>query len=137
MKWLCHVGERVGGVPRFVLNDAKHAYGRAIKEANREGCTEQGLLLASLELALSTHMLEDQHSRTALCRATSGRVDAKQLEAAAAAVKALRQPEEESPLHRLPPAAHFAVKLSDDLLRASKTAGKGGGGGGGGGGGCG
>ena len=43
-KWLPEVAKRLGGVPRFVVKDAKKLYDRATKDTKRQGCTEFGAL---------------------------------------------------------------------------------------------
>jgi hypothetical protein len=84
------------------------------------GCS--GLLLASLDGGLLKHQLEQP--RAALCSATCGKVDCRQLELSA---KVVARQHAESPLmHALAPAAHLAAQLCDELLRAGKEA-KGGG----------
>jgi hypothetical protein len=78
--------------------------------------------VAALECALQSNHLEYVHSRRALCEATVGKVDLKQLDSAARIVR--RQHVE-----ALPPAvaaaAHFATRLCEEVLKANKSGSKG------------
>ena len=115
-RWYMDVSRRLTGVPRFVIKDAHLIYRKALKEMSRQGCTEQGLLLASLDLALLRHQLEQPRHK--LCEATSGRVDARQLDLSARVVS--RQQADAPLVHSLAPCAHLAAQLCDELLKASK-----------------
>ena len=121
-QFLAEIGRRLTGVPRFVLNDALNVYKKAKQDTKKQGCTESGLVLASLEYALLKHQLEHAHARPALCEATAGKVDARQLDVAARVVA--RQTADTPLLHTLPPCAYLAQQLCSDLLRASKERGK-------------
>ena len=43
-RWYTEVSKRLTGVPRFIIKDALSVYKKALKDANRKGCTEQGAL---------------------------------------------------------------------------------------------
>lgn len=77
-----------------------------------------GLLLASIEYALLKHQL-DGHSRRDLCSATRGKVDVKQLDAAARVVS--KHTATDTPQQTLSATAHFAAQLCEEMLKANKA----------------
>jgi hypothetical protein len=123
-RWYGTVSAKLGGLPRFVLNDAQLIYRRALRDTERQGVGEHSLLLASLDHALHRHLFE--YTRPALCQATAGpgqppKVQLAQL-AAAALVVARQNDETAAP--SASPVAHYTAQLCEELLKSSRRDGK-------------
>ena len=119
-KWLPEVGKRLRGVPRFVAKEALRLYGRALKETKRQGCTDWGLALASLDRVLRTNQLEI--TRQELCQATAvgGKIPSVKLEQLEACVKVVARVTRQGACNDAvilpsPLAAHFASMLCEEL----------------------
>jgi len=120
LRFLSDAGEKLGGLPNFIVKDAVRMHLSAIKD--RKGCPEIGIALASLQRSmLKFDMVTDPAE---LCRMTNGRVDSKQLTACVQVVA--RQNTEASPtvvpvplLDRLMGALCMELKLKGMWLKAA------------------